>query len=94
MINALDACRIPPGRITYDTTSHDLAFRSMFDHKAHIVVYFVLKAFRWAIVSLQDYRENVSAKNTFINEFQAACQCASINVDQPVMQDCPRNAQQ
>ena len=44
-INALDAGRLPPGRITYDATTHDLASRSMFDHKAHIVVYFILKAF-------------------------------------------------
>lgn len=93
-LSGLDAGRIPPGRVTFGATSHDLASRSMFDREAQGGVYSAPTAFRWAILSLQDDRENVSAKNTFVKEFQAACQRASVNVDQPVMQECPRNAQQ
>jgi aubergine-like protein len=93
-LSALDAGRIPAGRITFGATTHDLASRSMFDREAQSGIYSAPTTFRWAILSLQDDRENVSAKNTFINEFQAACQRASMNVDQPVMQECPRNAQQ
>ena len=45
-------------------------------------------------LSLADDHENVQAKNIFINEFQIACQRSNVTVDQPIIQECPRNAQQ
>ena len=66
----------------------------MFDREAQSGVYSAPTAFRWAVLSLADDRENVSAKNTFLKEFQAACQRAGLTVDQPVLQECPRNAHQ
>ena len=93
-LSALDAGRIPAGHITFSANTQYLASRSMFDREAQSGIYSAPTTFRWAILSLHDDRENVGAKNTFINEFQAACQRASMKVDQPVMQECPRNAQQ
>ena len=93
-LSALDAGRIPAGHITFSANTQYLASRSMFDREAQSGIYSAPTTFRWAILSLHDDRENVGAKNTFINEFRAAYQRASMNVDQPVMQECPRNAQQ
>ena len=93
-LRTLDAGRIPAGRTTFGATTHDLASRYMFDREAQSDIYSAPTTFRWDILSLQDDRENVSAKNTFINEFQAAYQRASMNIDQPVMQECQFNAQQ
>ena len=66
----------------------------MFDREAQSGVYSAPTAFRWAVLSLADDRENVSAKNTFLKEFQAACQRAGLTVDQPVLQECSRNTHQ
>ena len=65
----------------------------MFDREAQGSIFSAPSAFKWAILSLQGDRENESTKTTFVEEFQAACQRSSLYVDQPVMQECPRNAQ-
>ena len=66
----------------------------MFDREAQGSIFSPPAAFKWAILSLQDDRENVQARNTFVQEFQSACTRAKFRVDAPVMQECARNAQQ
>lgn len=91
----VDGGRIHPGHVTFGgNSSHDLSRKSMFDREAQGGVFSVPNQFKWAILSLQGDRENVSAKETFVREFQSACQRSNLPVDQPVMQECPRNAQQ
>ena len=80
-LSALDAGRIPAGHITFGATTQDLNSRSMFDREAQNGIYSAPTTFCWAIISLQDDRENIRFKNTFISEFRTAYQRASMNFD-------------
>jgi aubergine-like protein len=91
---ALDGGRMPPGKISFGGTQHDLAQKSMFDREAQGGVFSAPNAFKWAILSLQGDQENVRAKETFVREFQSACQRSRLAVSEPVVQELPRNAQQ
>ncbi len=90
---ALDGGRIPPGRLSFGAQTHDLARKTMFDREAQGGVFSAPGAFNWAILSLQGDRENVAAKNTFVSEFQKACERAKLQVNAPAMHELPRDAQ-
>ena len=90
----VDGGRIHPGRISFGRNAHDLGAKSMFDREAQGGVFSAPNPFNWAILSLQGDRDNVNAKNTFVREFQNACQRSGLAVNEPVMQECGRNAHQ
>jgi len=84
-----------PGRISFGGQNvHDLSAKSMFDREAQGGVFSHPNVFNWAILSLQGDKDNVNAKNTFVREFQGACQRANVQVNEPIMQEVGRNAQQ
>lgn len=91
---SLDGGRMQPGRISFGGQPHDLGQKTMFDREAQNGVFSAPNAFKWAILSLQGDQENVRAKETFVREFQTACQRSKLAVSEPVMQELPRNAQQ
>lgn len=87
--------RMNPGRISFGGhNQHDLSAKSMFDREAQGGVFSHPNAFNWAILSLQGDKDNVNAKNTFVREFQSACQRSHVQVNEPIMQEVGRNAQQ
>ena len=95
IMTKLDGGKIMPGRITFGGQStHDLGAKSMFDREAQGGIFSHPNPFNWAILSLQGDRDNVNAKNTFVREFQSACQRSNFQVNPPVMQEVGRNAQQ
>jgi len=66
----------------------------MFDREAQNGIYSNPYEFKWAIISLKDNRqgENMKAKNTFVSEFQKACQRSNLQISEPLMVEANYNA--
>jgi aubergine-like protein len=88
----VDAGKIKPGQISFGSQPHDLNRKSMFDREAQSGIFSKPNPFDWAILSCRGDRDSETAKNTFINEIQKACQRAKIEFKQPVVVDSNKNA--